>query len=354
MKYFITAILCLLTVSAASAQITISEQDYLSAISSASNGSTFVTTNVTGLQALVSLSGASQTWNFSNIAWTPGPDSTKSTLLTDPSTAPLSSDFPGATHVIKLTPLPTNFDQATLYDFLKVTSSGAWTLGFSEDSGGSQKVLERFMPAQQEFAFPLTYGTTWSSSSGISSPSLPAGITDSESVTNTVDGYGTLITPAVPAGVNTLRLKKETTSIESFGMFGLRTRAFAFSWVASSFNSAGIAADSNQKPLDASYSTASGSGVEESPNSGDPLSLVLSQNPASNTETNLFYTLQAGSPVHVSMMDALGRSVRVLQSGFANAGKNIISIDPAALARGTYFIRVEAGNTSAVQKLIIQ
>jgi hypothetical protein len=354
MKYFITAFLFLFIVSTASAQITITEQEYLSALGSANNGTSFFTQDVTGLQALVNLSGANQTWNFGTRVWTATSDSATSTLLTDPTSAPLSSNFPGATDVIKVTPVAGRFDQATFYEFLKITSSGVWTLGFAQDSNGVQSVSETFTPPEQNLAFPLTSGTTWSSSSSISAPGIPAGFTDSVTMTSTIDGYGSLVTPAVPTGTMTLREKQESITKESFGMFSLASRAFSFSWITHGFNSADISADSNQKPLTATYSMASASGVRSAANgASDPLSLYLSQNPVSNIETKLYYTLELGGPVQVEMMDALGRDVRMLQNGRASAGTNIIPIDPKTLAPGTYFIRVETDGSSAMQKLII-
>ncbi len=86
-------------------------------------------------------------------------------------------------------------------------------------------------------------------------------------------------------------------------------------------------------------------------NSG--LSLTLSENPASSAGTKIVFTLQNGGETQVLLMDELGRSVRMLQNGFASAGQNEVTIDPLTLEPGTYFVRVAANGTSAMQKLVI-
>jgi hypothetical protein len=43
----------------------------------------------------------------------------------------------------------------------------------------------------------------------------------------------------------------------------------------------------------------------------------------------------------------------MLQNGHAQAGQNVIPIDPTKLSAGTYFIRVNAEGTTATRKLII-
>ncbi len=85
----------------------------------------------------------------------------------------------------------------------------------------------------------------------------------------------------------------------------------------------------------------------------EALNLSLSPNPAINGATNLAYTLKTAGTVQIELMDVLGRSVRMLQNGFAPAGNNSISIDPTPLGAGTYFVRVEADGRSAMQKLVI-
>jgi hypothetical protein len=61
---------------------------------------------------------------------------------------------------------------------------------------------------------------------------------------------------------------------------------------------------------------------------------------------------EAGN-AQVVLMDPLGKEVRMLHNGYAPKGDNIIPIDPAKLAAGSYFIRATANGATATQKLII-
>jgi len=82
------------------------------------------------------------------------------------------------------------------------------------------------------------------------------------------------------------------------------------------------------------------------------LSLTISDNPASGSETKIIYTLKNDGPAEVSLLDVLGRST-ILQNSHATAGENVIPFDPHSLAPGTYFVRVEADGMTAMQKLVI-
>ncbi len=83
------------------------------------------------------------------------------------------------------------------------------------------------------------------------------------------------------------------------------------------------------------------------------VSLTLSGNPASGSEVKAIFTLADAGVVQVKLMDELGREVRMLQNGHASKGQNMVTIDPLTVEAGTYFVRVEANGTSAMQKLVI-
>ena len=91
------------------------------------------------------------------------------------------------------------------------------------------------------------------------------------------------------------------------------------------------------------------------PTLGSPngLSLALAGNPSSGSTVQAIFTLPDAGLAQVSLMDELGRSIRVLHNGRAAAGQNSISLDTQSLIPGTYFIRVEANGASAMQKLVI-
>jgi hypothetical protein len=83
------------------------------------------------------------------------------------------------------------------------------------------------------------------------------------------------------------------------------------------------------------------------------LNLTLSENPASSSEAKVFFTLPEAGFAQMLLMDELGRNVRLLQNGFAQAGQNEVVIDPLALDPGTYFVRVEANGMTAMQKFVV-
>ncbi len=229
---------------------------------------------------------------------------------------------------------------------------------------GVETKLEGYAPPMQTYAFPLTYQTSWQSTSTIHSPLLPSIYTATATVVGSVDGYGTLITPtstkkkgsASPMASNdALRINTKTTQAYSYMGYGQSTTTYSFAWITKSGYGASISADSLQKPLGATYSTGSGNNSvgEDYSSPEDLLNLRLSANPVSNTETKLFYTMKNEGNSQVSIMDALGREVHILQNGPAQSGQNIIPIDPTKLSAGTYFLRVNAEGMTATRKLII-
>ena len=179
-----------------------------------------------------------------------------------------------------------------------------------------------------------------------------------------VDGWGTLITPSPTTSTPALRVKTRAFTTITEGVVSSSDTGYGYSFLTGTLYSAGISyagfdaafgVDSSGTIVGASYwATSGGNSVSMSTSQpGDGLNLYLTQNPAANSVTNLTYTLPSSGPVQVELMDELGRSVRMLQKGFASAGQNVIAIDPQSLDAGTYFVRVEADGMSAMQKLVI-
>jgi hypothetical protein len=72
-----------------------------------------------------------------------------------------------------------------------------------------------------------------------------------------------------------------------------------------------------------------------------------------NPSTVLSYKLQVASQVNLSAYDVAGRQVAELVDGWRNAGMHQVSFDASHLASGLYFYQVEAGNFTAVKKMIL-
>jgi len=86
-----------------------------------------------------------------------------------------------------------------------------------------------------------------------------------------------------------------------------------------------------------------------------PLGYYLSQNYPNpfNPATAISYQLSANSLVHLRIYDTAGRLVATLINGWREAGSHQVTWDASGLPSGLYFCRMEAGEFSAVQKLIL-
>jgi hypothetical protein len=356
MKHIAIVLFLVLLSGSTKAQITITSGDFLSTYGQLNNHTSYSADTTVGLQALADLSGPAQTWNFTNLRWTQNVTfGETTTLLTYPGGAALADDpdFMAATNVIRS--VSSDSIQDTVFEFVKLNSTGLWDLGTSEDKAGTVSKIIGYTPGWQLFQFPMTYGMSWQASTWADAPGFPAGTIYSISDTVVVDGYGTLITPPGQSN-DALRVKKKETTAVTYSLSGLseKTSAYSFNWYTKSGYSATINASATQNATDATYSVPANSSVPLIRSSmDDAFNLYLSQNPASNTETNLFYTLKNGGPVQVSMMDILGHNVHILQNGVALSGENVIPIDPRTLTGGTYFIRVVGEGMTAMSKLVI-
>lgn len=343
--FFLFSLLAL----SAHAQITLTSDDFINfsfGIPSQQSIS-FTSNDTTGLRALEVINGTGATWNFNGRAYSAQNNGGATiSLVPYPGGAPLASDpdFASATHVYEV--ISPDSTQQSLYEFLRIDQTGLWVIGSSQDSLGVLSKQSVANPPYQYYKFPMSFGTSWSYSTIIWNANFGS---DTESATAIVDGEGTLITP--PSNSNPcLRVNM---NYKYGGVDGYSNISFYF--LTKSFFSAEIDAESDLTPDDAQYSEPTGSGVAQdfSNTSSDGLNVLLAPNPATNTITNLSYTLPNGTLVQVELMDELGRNVRMLQNGFAPAGKNDIAIDPQSLEAGTYFVRVEADGLSAMQKLVV-
>ena len=87
------------------------------------------------------------------------------------------------------------------------------------------------------------------------------------------------------------------------------------------------------------------------------LALSVAPNPV-NALSVVRYSLPTAGRVRLTLLDAVGRSVRVLASGYAGAGMHNVSFrNPqfaTRLAPGVYFLKLDAGASSLSRKLIVE
>jgi hypothetical protein len=360
MKYLASIFLLSLLAVNASAQITINESDWLSQQNQVSNRTGFTATqsSLSALTPLLAMSGANKTWDFTVGSYTSLADTGTATVLSYPGGYPAETDpdFTTTTHVIRV--VPTNPSSPTIYEFMRVTSSGEWALGTTEDSFGTPKKLVGYNPPKQVAAFPMTYQTTWQSTSTLDGPEFSGNYTLVDTVTAVVDGYGTIITPSPTTSIPVLRVKVQTThSVAKSGSVLYASKSYSYEWHTNGLSAATLATNSTQTTVtSADYWTPTNGGSVAMGHSlsNEEFNLSLTPNPASNSVTNLTYSLQTGGAVQVQLMDELGRSVRMLENDHASEGLHSILIDPTTLVPGSYFIRFEANGSSTMRKLIIQ
>jgi hypothetical protein len=86
-----------------------------------------------------------------------------------------------------------------------------------------------------------------------------------------------------------------------------------------------------------------------------PTRLMLEQNYPNpfNPTTEIRFSLPASQQVSLRIYDLLGRDLGSLIDGQTSAGSHAVTFDGAELAAGVYFYRLEAGDFSAVRKMIL-
>jgi hypothetical protein len=72
-----------------------------------------------------------------------------------------------------------------------------------------------------------------------------------------------------------------------------------------------------------------------------------------NPTTAISFKLQAASYVSLKVYDTAGRLVATLVNGWRDAGTHEVTFDGSGLASGMYFVKMQAGEYTAVQKMML-
>ena len=83
------------------------------------------------------------------------------------------------------------------------------------------------------------------------------------------------------------------------------------------------------------------------------LTLGLSANVINRDHVMLGYELPADAEVDLAVFDVTGRRVAVLESSHQSSGAHEVSWDARHLARGVYYVRLEAQGTQVVKRLVL-
>ena len=69
--------------------------------------------------------------------------------------------------------------------------------------------------------------------------------------------------------------------------------------------------------------------------------------------TNIPFTISKVEKVNIVLLDISGRVVKVLVNASKDAGTHAVNFNAGSLTKGIYYYRIQAGDFTAVKKLII-
>jgi hypothetical protein len=72
-----------------------------------------------------------------------------------------------------------------------------------------------------------------------------------------------------------------------------------------------------------------------------------------NPSTTINYSIPEASNVRLSVFNALGQQVKLIENGFRNAGSYQVTLYADDLTSGIYFYKIEAGQFSQIRKMIL-
>lgn len=71
------------------------------------------------------------------------------------------------------------------------------------------------------------------------------------------------------------------------------------------------------------------------------------------SESSVNYTLPEATDIQISLWDALGRAVKTLHAGHADAGEHTLAWDASALPSGAYFIRLKTPSAVKTARVVL-
>ena len=95
--------------------------------------------------------------------------------------------------------------------------------------------------------------------------------------------------------------------------------------------------------------------IGEGKNTTKPQNFVLAQNNPNpfNPSTTISYCLSSASNVKLIVYNTLGETIEILENGYRNAGNYSINFNASDLPSGVYFYKLEAGQFSEINKMIL-
>ncbi len=343
----------LLAASAASAQITLRAADFEALYSRSASLTSAETTAPDGLAALAARSGPGQTWDFSALAFGEPTTTTMSPAGPNP---PGSSDpvFSLATHVVEASAGP----DSVSYVYYRVVPTAVELLGIAAETEGpdGQPTLARvrYNPGSVQYGLPLAFGAAWASASDVlvalDLPGWPA-FESRERREGTVDGWGTLVTPAgsAPALRVWTTVWTESDIVTPDGPITIRDSSATVEFVTAGALSATILLDGDGAPISATYGVAgASSSADDAPDAGVRLAVVGANPVPAGTPVRVAFS--AAVPATVEVFDVLGRRVAVLADG---SPAREATWQTGGQAPGIYLVRLRAGAETATVRVAL-
>jgi len=319
-------------------------------------------TDTAGIRALINRSGANQTWDLRAggrvFVSTPPADLR---YLAPSSISGVT--VPGANLVVR-----TGFvgsDTAVVL-FANLSDSELQNISVGSVLARTNAFLATTFtntPPIPTLRFPLTSTSTWSGSSQNSVQVPGSGpLVTNVNYTYTVDGWGTLITPANPAGVQVLRLRSTVVG-SVVGLPLPPSTSAVYTFLDANATALAVIEDAPVLPISipgvasgmsVSYSTFTPLAVREL-GGEKPTTFTLEQNYPNpfNPSTLIRYSLPSTEQVSLKVFDMLGREVAVLVNVRQAAGRYEVSFNATGLPTGLYFYRLQAGSYSETRKMML-
>jgi hypothetical protein len=287
--------------------------------------------------------GNNVTWNFAD----PGFSTSQWTYTAmNAASAPMTSDFPGATMAL-YAELDQEFFLHAFFDF-----NGGFTDHGEHVSDGVVGISSVNTDPMTFFTTPLTAASTGSDTYGSTEDfvGFPATLIGTHNWT--VDGYGTLILPNATY-TNVLRIhaqQVETLTVDLGAPLELVTSREEWWWVKAGIPLPllvfSIESDEFETEIGATAAMVSFNGATFIAEQAE-LPMRVYPNPVRDLVT---MELEANGTVHYRVLDALGREV--LYGSVAAGGSLRHSIDIAALNTGIYQLEVRSQQGTATARLV--
>jgi hypothetical protein len=346
----LAVLILLLSIQAALAQITISDNDILALKGTSreilSTGLDTIFTFVT-----IGPGGTNQIWDYRNVIID---DFIAGTLLYADAAGGNRADlFPTANFRQRIS---AQYEGSTfIFDtYMNVTSNQLLTLGRTQTFGGAENV----QISDDAAPLPLIIGSSWFSA--LNDTNNIAGfitITEASQWSN-VDASGTL---RISAGdFDCLRIRQFSRRIITTIFAGIpfsidTTESVSFTWISKEHMQT-LSVDSTEDGMGTVNQVVSGETGTSVSGSGVVIKdFVLNQNYPNpfNPATSIEYRVGRNEYVSLKVYDLLGREVATLVDEFKPAGSYEVEFDAAELSSGIYFYKIQAGSFNQIKKMIL-